>query len=117
MGARVAVRAVAEAMGAATAVYGTCAGLRKGGGMTTLEAPPAATMPAPLWSPATRAFDGDRLHLAVIARGWTIDDFAQVTGLHRASVYSALHGRPVRDTTALRIFQALERRRPSLAAE
>ncbi len=65
-----------------------------------------------LWSPETRAFDGSRLRRAIISRGWTVAEFASASRIHAASVYNALSGRPVRDGTAIRIFETLERRKP-----
>lgn len=68
----------------------------------------------PLWCSTTRSFDGGRLHMAIVARGWTVPEFAGIARLHPASVYHALQGRAIRDTTAIRIFAALERRQPAV---
>lgn len=73
---------------------------------------PAAPVGGPLWDPATGAFDGPLLRRAIIARGWTIPEFARLTRAHVATIYHALKGRRVRDSTAIRIFEALEKRSP-----
>ena len=69
-----------------------------------------------LWDPARGSFAGSRLRRAIVARGWTPEEFAQYTGLHATSIYNALHGRRVRDTTAIKIFAALEKRQPMTIA-
>jgi hypothetical protein len=69
-----------------------------------------------LWDPITGAFVGVRLHRAIVARGWTLPEFALVTRLHLGSVYNAVKGKAVRDATAIRIFEALEKRRPMMVA-
>lgn len=73
-------------------------------------------MPTALWSSETRAFDGPRLRRAIVARGWSVHDFAGIARVNVASLYNALSGRPVRDTTAIRIFEALEKRQPMTIA-
>jgi predicted transcriptional regulator len=65
-----------------------------------------------LWDAEARAFYGARLHRAVIARGWTADEFARMTRLNAASIHNAMRGRRVRDATAIRIFEALEKQQP-----
>jgi predicted transcriptional regulator len=65
-----------------------------------------------LWNAETRAFDGPRLRRAIVARGWTVAEFAGAARVRTASLYNALSGRPVRDGTAIRIFEALEKRNP-----
>ena len=65
-----------------------------------------------LWDAATGAFHGALLHRAMVARGWTVRDFAGQARLNICSVYNAIHGRPVRDGTAIRIFETLEKRAP-----
>ncbi len=57
-------------------------------------------------------FATDALWLALIARDFTPQQFAEKAGLEVSSVYNALKGRRVRRTTALKIFKALESRRP-----
>jgi len=50
----------------------------------------------------------------MLARGYTVDELADDAGLDRGSVHNALNGKNVRDTTAIKIFKALERRQPML---
>jgi predicted transcriptional regulator len=69
-----------------------------------------------LWSPETRSFDGVRLRRAIVARGWTVSEFARAARLNVQSVYNALSGKPVRDGTAIRIFETLEKRAPMMSA-
>ena len=69
-----------------------------------------------LWNAETRAFDGPRLRRAIIARGWTTSEFARAARVNVASVYNALSGRRVRDGTAIRIFETLEKRNPMMVA-
>lgn len=69
-----------------------------------------------LWSAETRAFNGPRLRRAIVARGWTTAEFARTARVKVASVYNALSGRRVRDGTAIRIFETLERRNPMMVA-
>jgi predicted transcriptional regulator len=69
-----------------------------------------------LWSAEARAFDGPRLRRAIIARGWTTSEFAKAARVNVASVYNALSGRRVRDGTAIRIFETLEKREPMMVA-
>jgi len=65
-----------------------------------------------LWDAAQGAFYGSSLHQSIVARGWTIKDFARASQLDPGSIYGAIRGRRVRDATAIRIFETLERRRP-----
>jgi hypothetical protein len=75
--------------------------------------PPVAVVPSTgLWRPETHNFDGPRLLRAIVARGWTIADFADAAHLHAATVYNAVQGRRVRDATAIAIFETLEKRQP-----
>jgi predicted transcriptional regulator len=53
-----------------------------------------------------------RLRRAIVARGWTVTEFAQVARIYPGTLYRALTGRPTNDATAIRIFQTLEKRRP-----
>ena len=71
---------------------------------------------APLWDAQTRAFDGSRLRRAIVARGWTVPEFARVARIHVASAYNAVAGKRVRDATAIRIFESLEKRQPMMVA-
>jgi predicted transcriptional regulator len=43
---------------------------------------------------------------------YTVDEFAEVSGVKRWSIYNALKGRRIRDYTAIKIFRALEKRNP-----
>jgi hypothetical protein len=65
-----------------------------------------------LYDPEVRAFDGPRLRLALIARELTPGALATKADLEISSVYNALNSRPVRMTTALKIFRALDSRPP-----
>jgi predicted transcriptional regulator len=65
-----------------------------------------------IWNPARKAFEGPMLHRALIARGYTVDEFARESGVKSWSLYNALKGRHVRDATAIKIFKALEKRNP-----
>lgn len=65
-----------------------------------------------LWDPTTRRFDGCALRAALVARGWTVREFAAVAQLSRACVYRALIGEPVSDRAAIRVFETLMKRAP-----
>ena len=67
---------------------------------------------AAIWIPATGAFDGVLLRLAVLERGWTLAEFAGATGIAERTVYAAVRGRPLQDRTAIRILQTLAQREP-----
>jgi predicted transcriptional regulator len=69
-----------------------------------------------LWDETTHGFRGKALHRAILARGWTVPEFARTARVHPASIYHALDSRRVRDSTAIRIFEALEKRQPMLIA-
>ena len=69
-----------------------------------------------LWDAGRGAFHGPSLRRAMVGRGWTVDDFAHTTRLNSGSIRNALHGRRVHDATAIRIFQALEKRKPMQVA-
>jgi predicted transcriptional regulator len=69
-------------------------------------------MASSLWSAATGGFDGPALRRAIVARGWTVPEFARAARMNSASLYNALRGRRVRDSTAIRIFDTLEKRSP-----
>ncbi len=68
--------------------------------------------PAPLWNPQTGIFDPAQLRLAIVMRGWTVVEFANVARVSRGCLYSALLGSGVTDRTAIRIFQTLATRDP-----
>jgi hypothetical protein len=76
--------------------------------------PPTPVASPGLWDAATGAFHGALLHRAMVARGWTVRDFAVQARLNICSVYNAMHGKPVRDGTAIRIFETLEKRAPMM---
>lgn len=65
-----------------------------------------------LWHPEDGRFDPGRLRRAIVSRGWTVTEFAQVARIYPGTLYRALTGRPTNDGTAIRIFQTLEKRRP-----
>ncbi len=65
-----------------------------------------------LWNRTTRSFDGPMLHRALIARGYTVDAFAEDSGVKPWTLYNALKGRRIRDETAIKIFRTLEKRNP-----
>jgi predicted transcriptional regulator len=69
-----------------------------------------------LWDATAGAFVGANLRRSILARGWTVPDFARASRIDPGSVYAAIHGRRVRDTTAIRIFETLERRSPMTVA-
>src|ERR1039457_264529 len=75
---------------------------------------PSPIAPPGLWDAATGTFHGALLRRAIVARGWTVRDFAGQARLNICSVYNAMHGKPVRDGTTIRIFEALEKRAPML---
>ena len=65
-----------------------------------------------LYDGEKRAFIGDRLRVALIARDFTPETFANKADLEISSIYNALNGKPVRLTTAIKIFKALDSRKP-----
>ena len=65
-----------------------------------------------LYDSERRAFLGDRLRVALIARDFTPETLAGKAELDVTSIYNALRGRPVRPTTAIKIFKALDGRKP-----
>jgi predicted transcriptional regulator len=69
-----------------------------------------------LWDARSGAFDGVRLRRAIVARGWTVPEFARAAKLHVQSIYNALSGKTVRDGTAICIFETLEKRQPMMSA-
>ena len=75
---------------------------------------PSPIAPPGLWDAATGTFHGALLRRAIVARGWTVRDFAAQARLNICSVYNAMHGKPVRDGTTIRIFEALEKRAPMM---
>lgn len=88
----------------------------EGGAAGAIPAPAGVAMVAPLWDPQTRAFDGPRLRRAIVARGWTVAEFARIAHIHVASAYNAVAGKRVRDETAIRVFESLDKREPMRSA-
>lgn len=75
------------------------------------QPPVMGTAPA-LWSAASGRFQVVRLRAAIVARGWTVPEFAAVAGISRACIYNALRHQSVSDRTAVRVNQALASREP-----
>jgi len=65
-----------------------------------------------IWYPEDGHFDPGLLRRAIVARGWTVPEFAQAGRIHLGTMYRVLAGRPANDGTAIRIFQTLDRRKP-----
>ena len=84
-------------------------------GYLTANTPGPRSAPTSRWDPATGRFDPARLRLAIVARGWTADDFDKEADCGRTSVYKALQGKGVRDGTAIAILRALMKREPGLS--
>jgi hypothetical protein len=63
---------------------------------------------------ATMRFDGAWLRRAILARGWTIPEFAEAARppLSVETVYNALRGRTLSQHTVLRMYAALRLRQP-----
>jgi hypothetical protein len=74
--------------------------------------PEPTTNGDPFWDPVTGSFNGPRLHMAIVARGWTLQEFAADAEIREATLYSAVRGRPVQDRTAIRVFRTLAGRQP-----
>lgn len=66
--------------------------------------------PRPLWNAASGRFDPVRLRGAIVARAWTVREFAVAAGVSRACLYKALGGRATSDRTAIAIATALASR-------
>ena len=77
-------------------------------GSLSAEGPPAR-----LWNAASGQFNGVALRAAIVARGWTVREFATAAQVSKGCVYNALGGRAVSDRTVLRIAAVLETRSPS----
>lgn len=75
------------------------------------QAPVPGTTPA-LWSAASGRFQVVRLRAAIVARGWTVPEFAAIAGISRACMYNALRHQSVSDRTAVRVIRALASRDP-----
>ena len=76
-------------------------------------APSAGGMPVRLWNAASGQFNGVALRAAIVARGWTVREFAAAAQVSKGCVHNALGGRAVSDRTVLRIVALLETRSPS----
>jgi hypothetical protein len=94
-------------------------GLRPVRHVPTVRAATAAAGAVPLWDPASGRFHPVRLRAAIVARGWTVGEFAATAGVSRACLYNALRGYATSDRTAVRIGTTLSSREPLpvLAAE
>ena len=79
-------------------------------GGATPESPQAARA---LWNAASGQFNGVLLRAAIVARGWTVREFARASQTSTGCLYKALGGRAVSDRTVLRIIGLLETRPPS----
>jgi hypothetical protein len=68
---------------------------------------------------ATMRFDGAWLRRAILARGWTIPEFAEAARppLSVETVYNALRGRTLSQHTVLRMYAALRLRQPIAVVE
>jgi hypothetical protein len=78
-------------------------------------APSPVGLAPPLWDPRTGRFDPIGLHSALVRREWTAKSFAVDTGCGRSSVYKALGGQGVRDSTAIAILRGLAQRERRLS--
>jgi hypothetical protein len=69
-----------------------------------------------IWDPATGCFDGPRLRLAIVVRGWTLPDFASACRprLSMTTLHNALDGKRCLESTVIRILQTLGTREPVL---
>ena len=76
--------------------------------------PSAAGVPARLWNAGSGQFNGVALRAAIVARGWTVREFAVGAQVSKGCIYKALAGRAVSDRTVLRITSLLETRAPSM---
>ncbi|GEM_PF-5283433 len=70
-----------------------------------------------LWNPYVRRFDGPSLRLAIVARGWTVKEFARAAAVDVGSVNNAIAGKRLRDATVIRMFEALQKREPMPVAD
>ncbi len=70
--------------------------------------------PEPLWDGGTKRFDGPRLLHAIVVRGWTVEEFAAAARppMNPNTVRNAVHGKSCWATTARRIYETLDKRRP-----
>jgi hypothetical protein len=70
-----------------------------------------------IWDPATGRFDGPRLRLAIVVRGWTLPEFASACRprLSMTTLHNALDGKRCLESTVIRILQTLTTRDPVLA--
>jgi len=66
-----------------------------------------------LWGAASGRFQPVRLRAAIVARGWTVREFAALAGVSPACLYNALQRRAVSDRTVVRIVTTLDTRAPN----
>lgn len=74
------------------------------------------TSARPLWDPVSGRFDTARLRYELAVRAWVPDDVAREAGVSRTTMYKTLDGRGVRDSVAIKILAALQRREPVLSS-
>jgi lambda repressor-like predicted transcriptional regulator len=67
---------------------------------------------ASLWSGASGRFHPVQLRTAIVARGWTVSEFAAAAGVSRACLYNVLRHQAASDRTVIRITQTLAAREP-----
>lgn len=60
-----------------------------------------------LYDGEAHAFHAGRLREALIARGLTVEEFAQTAAIERSTVFRAFAGQRIKDRTAIRVYQAL----------
>lgn len=68
------------------------------------------------WDPKTRCFDPLWLRSAIVARRWTVSEFAVEAKLTKTARDRALAGLPIADVTTIRILSTLELRQPMKVA-
>ena len=78
---------------------------------------PGASGRPKLWNPEIRRFDGPRLRLAIVSRGWTVREFARAARIDVGSVNNAIRGKKLRDATVIRMFETLQKREPMSVTE
>lgn len=66
-----------------------------------------------LWDAASGRFDPVRLRSSVVARGWSVPEFAAASEVSRSCLYKALGGYAVGDRTVVRILRTLDSRAPT----
>lgn len=68
----------------------------------------------PLWDPASGRFDPIRLRAAILARGWTVAEFACIYGGGRSTFYRVMQGIAPGDRTWIRVNETLATREPTV---